>query len=70
MTGPVPIRRGVYTPIDDEISAARFSESARTFFIVLCRLKLVSIDTTMFFVVSHWRLEKFGRRWFERRPFS
>lgn len=65
MQGPPPIRRGIYGySFDDEPSAARFSDAARTFFIILYRLELIELDTAHMHTSSKWRLEKFGVRWF------
>ena len=70
MIGPTPIRRGVYTPVEDEISSARFSESARVFFVLLYRLNLGSWGTVGPLIMIQKQLEKFGRERFEKRPFS
>ena len=68
MTGPPPIRTDIYydTAATDELRGAKLADKARILFIILYRFGLISGGTAASYVVSKWRLQRFGQRWINR----
>ena len=68
MQTPPPINRWTYClyNADDITGPARLSDCVRVVFIVLYRLRLISDDNAMNFVILRAPIRVFGEHWFER----